>query len=126
MALCKRKAGLYREAAIVYRELALKAPHKTDLTEQLAFCLFKMGKGALADKLLTSACKHFPEGAGLNLLLAWLLKQGKKYERAVTHYQRAIELSPKDKAAQAQARAGLAEIYEAQGLHEMAARYRAK
>jgi tetratricopeptide (TPR) repeat protein len=120
IAFCLRKAKSYREAAILYRELALKRPDRADDAKNLIFCLVKMGRKEQAAQLMEAASKHFPKDPECPLYLGWIYFKLGRIEKASAAYRKAIDMSPKSW----QGHEGLAAIYEKQGMGEMANRYR--
>lgn len=120
LAFCHRKSGAYREAAIIYRDLALKQPDRPDDAKNLAFCLYKMGRKEQAAQLMEAASKHFPKDLDCPLYLGWICTRLGRIEKAASAYRRAIDLAPSSW----RAHEGLAELYEKQGIREMASRYR--
>lgn len=119
IAQCRRLSGAYREAAVIYRDLALKHVDTVDYPKDLAFCLYRMGKASLAAELMESCARRFPSDIDGRLILAFLYREAKKFDKAAKVYEGLMGV----KACLPQAYNGLSKLYQVQGMAEQARRY---
>jgi tetratricopeptide (TPR) repeat protein len=122
MALCLRKAGRFREAAVIYRDLALKRPDDKAAAKGLIYCLFKMGRPALACAMAESAARHFHGQADMVCILACLLARAGKTEKALDALRRLADSAPADPSPWLM----MADIHAARGSRESENRCRSQ
>lgn len=125
-----RKLGRYREAAVQLRTLLREKPLDGELALSLAYCLERMGSGAIAAELLSRAAAAAaaakpknapPRGkiAELRMAAGTILFRLKKTEAAIKAYSEAAALAPEDP----RPYRNLAKAYRALGVEEQALRY---
>ncbi len=119
MAFYRRKAGQFREAAILYRNMLRKKPEEAALLHNLVFCLDRMGERERACALMREANRLFKVSAESLLIEASLLARKKDWDSALTVFRQVIDKWPKDPRAWER----VADIYRLQGVPEMAATF---
>lgn len=122
LALLRRKAGQYRSAAVLYRNMLRKKPDDRSILANLVFCLDRMGESASALALIQRANKAFkPDAEGL-LIEGRLLERAKSLNKALESYRACVERFPKD----VRGWEAVAQVYAKQGVDGMAAMYAEK
>lgn len=122
LALFNRKAGNYRQAAILYRKQLRAHPKDRNLLVNLVFCLDQMNETALASELITKANKAFSPNLDFLLIEGRLLNKLNKTEEALELFRKAIDAFPNDERSWDE----IAHAYEKRGVHELAANYKQK
>ncbi len=122
LALFRRKAGQYRQAAILYREQLRADPENRTLLANLVFCLDRMGNSDSALKLMQKANRVFKPDANALLIEGRLLDHAGEHDQALETFRKAVDLFPGDFRCWDE----IAAVYEKRNIHEMAAVYRQK
>lgn len=115
-ALYRRKAGQWREAAVLYRALLRRTPENEALLNNLIYSLDKMGETERARALLHEANRVFPKRIECRLIEAVLLERLDRTEDALAVYREVADKWPRDPRAWEH----LAAIYRAQGVPSLA------
>ena len=123
LALCKRKSGKYRDAAVIYRQLLRDEPMNEELLRSLIYCMEKLGNRENALQLLEKAVEHFKQpSVTLLLILGVLHYKSENIEKALSAFRRAEELSKGDW----RIHRNIAMVYQKQGLQSLADKHLAK
>lgn len=122
LALYRRKAGQYRSAAILYRNMLRKKPDDRNLLANLVFCLDRMDETASALALMREANRAFKPDADSLLIEARLLERTGDFKAALVALRKVIDLFPKDVRGWEE----ISQVYKRQGVPEMAAMYAEK
>lgn len=96
IALARRKAGQYAQAAILYRNMLRKKPKERILLHNLVYCLDKMGQSAAALNLLKIARDTLGEHTETMLIEGILLLRAKRTDDAIRILQYIAEKYPAD------------------------------
>jgi len=96
VAFCLRNARRYRDAAVIYRDLALRDPRQKSYAKGLIFCLYRMRRAALALAVAESAVRQFKGERDMVYLKAWLLARSGKAEKALDALREAADAYPRD------------------------------
>ncbi len=123
LAYCCRKAGIYREASILYRQLLSNSPFNEEYLKLLLFCMRKEGRDSETLPLLKSAIEAFKKPS-VDLLLVYgvtLYKNGMD-EEALNVFQKCIYNGISDR----RVYYNMSVIYHKKGLIEWAEMYRKK
>jgi tetratricopeptide (TPR) repeat protein len=122
LALLRRKAGQFRSAAVLYRNMLRKKPDDRAMLANLVYCLDRMGESPSALALIQRANKALkPDAEGL-LIEGRLLERAGKRSAALEPYRACVERFPKD----VRGWEAVAQIYAKQGVTGMAAMYAEK
>ncbi len=121
-ALWRRKAGQYREAAILYRNMLRERPDDRILLSNLVFCLDRLGDRKNALALMREANRVLKCDASSLLIEARLLLRSGDHNGALEVLRKTIDRFPREKLAWEE----MALVYEKQGVPEMAALHRQK
>ncbi len=97
IALARRKAGQYAQAAILYRNMLRQKPEERILLHNLVYCLDKMGQSKSALNLLKLSRDTFGEHRDTMLIEGILLLRARRYDDAIRVLQYIAEKNPKDK-----------------------------
>lgn len=122
VAFYRRKAGQYRQAAILYRNMLRKKPDDQVMLANLVFCLDRMGETGSALALMREANRAFKPTAAALLIEGRLAARSGNADAALASFRRVVDLFPKD----ARGWEEISEIYRRQGVAEMAALYAQK
>lgn len=122
IALFRRKAGQYRKAAILYRDLLRKKNDDKTLLANLVFCLDRMGETDSALRLMKEANRAFKPDADSLLIEGLLHERANDTEAALVVFRKVVDAFPRDARGWKQ----VARIYEKKGVSEMAATYAEK
>lgn len=122
LAFFRRKAGQYRQAAILYRRMLRAKPDDRALLANLVFCLDRMGETDSAVALMREANRIFKPDIGSFLIEGRLLARSGDLDGALAAFRRVIDKYPHD----ARGWQEIAAIYRAQGVQEMAAMFEEK
>ncbi|HKL85187.1 MAG TPA: tetratricopeptide repeat protein [Treponemataceae bacterium] len=95
-ALFRRKAGQYRKAAILYRNMLIKWPDDRVLLANLLYCLDRMGESSMAAALAREANKAFKPDASSLLIEGRLESRTGDFKKALTVFRRVIDGWPND------------------------------
>jgi len=95
-ALYRRKAGQWREAAVLYRAFLRHSPDDQALLNNLVYCLHRMGETERARALLHEANRLFPKRIECRLIEAVLLERLDCTEDALALYRDLADTWPKD------------------------------
>lgn len=96
VALYRRKAGQYRKAAILYRNMLIKSPQDRVLLANLLYCLDRMGESAMAANLAREANKAFKPDASSLLIEGRLESRRGDFQTALQVFRRVIDGWPND------------------------------
>jgi tetratricopeptide (TPR) repeat protein len=122
LALWRRKAGQYRQAAVLYRNMLRKKADDRSLLANLVFCLDKMGEGKMARTLMHEANRILKPDADALLIEGRLCLRAGDFNAALAVYRLAIDRFPDHVRGWEE----VAAVYELQGVSEMATVYRQK
>lgn len=122
LALFRRKAGQYRQAAVLYRDQLRADPENRNLLANLVYCLDRMGETSSALSLMQKANKVFKPDANALLIEGRLQERAGNHELALETFRKAVDLFPADVRCWEE----IASVYEKKNIHEMAAMYRQK
>ena len=117
LALYRRKAGQFRMAAILYRDMLRKKNDDRVLLANLVYCLDRMGESASALRLMHEANRTFKTDADSLLIEGRLYARTGDFNAALEVFRKVIDSFPKDPRGWDEASA----IYVRQGVPEMAA-----
>ncbi len=117
LALYRRKAGQYRQAAIQYRNLLRKKPDDRVLLANLVYCLDRMGDTERALKLMVEANKAFKPDADSLLIEGRLRARSGDLGGALKSFRLVMDKYASDPRGWEEASA----VYVKQGVPEMAA-----
>ena len=96
LAMLYRNAGMYRQAAILYRKLLRASPRDRRLLSNLVLCLDRMGEKAAALKLVHEANRALAPDANLLLIEARLCTSCGKSEKALEALRKAADIFSND------------------------------
>ncbi len=97
LAICYRKTGRYRDAAVIYRELLKEEPESEVFLRSLLFCLDKCRRRKQALELLEKAMEYLKKpSASLHLIHGVFLHKEKNIEKALAAFRSAMDRAPKD------------------------------
>ncbi len=97
LAICYRKTGRYRDAAVIYRELLKEDPESEVFLRSLLFCLDKCRRRKQALDLLEKAIAYLQKpSASLLLIHGVFLHKEKDVEKALSAFRAAMDKAPKD------------------------------
>jgi|GEM_PF-255883 len=122
LAFYRRKAGQFRSAAILYRDMLRKKPDNRVLLGNLVFCLDRMGQAGLAARLMAEANKAFKPDAESMLIEGVLRARAGDDAGALAVFRKVIDRYPKDPRGWER----VAAIYRRKGVGEMAATFEQK
>lgn len=122
LALYRRKAGQYRKAAILYRNMLRAKPDDRPLLANLVFCLDRMGEAEAALRLMQEANRMFKPDAESLMIEGRLYERTGNLDAALTVFRKVVDAWPKD----ARGWLEISAIYTRQGVTEMAAVYAQK
>jgi tetratricopeptide (TPR) repeat protein len=122
LALFRRKAGQYRSAAVIYRNMLRKKPDDRVILANLVFCLDRMGESKAALALMQRANKAFKPDAESLLIEGRLIERTGNFNAALEAYRSCVERFPKD----VRGWEAVAQVYTKQGVSGMASMYAEK
>jgi len=122
LALYRRRAGQFRAAAILYRDLLRKKPEDRGLLANLVFCLDRMGERESALALIHKANRVFAPSAETLLIEARLLRKSGDDDGALAAYRAVVDAFPNDP----RGWTAVADLYAERGVPEMASMYAQK
>ncbi len=122
LAFYRRKAGQFRQAAILYRKMLRAKPDDRALLANLVFCLDRMGETKSAVAIMREANKIFKPDAGSFLIEGRLLARSDDFDGALAVFRRVIDKYPADVRGWQE----IAAIYRLQKVPEMAAMFEQK
>jgi tetratricopeptide (TPR) repeat protein len=116
LALYRRKAGQFRQSAVLYRNMLRKKPDDRVLLANLVFCLDRMGESASALRLMKEANKAFKPNADTLLIEGRLHARTGDFDQSLTVFRIVMDAYPDDPRGWEEASA----VYARQGVREMA------
>ncbi len=122
LAFYRRKAGQWRQAAILYRKMLRARPDDRALLANLVFCLDRMGESASAVALMREANRIFKPEVGSLLIEGRLLARSGDLDGALAVFRGVIDRFPADERGWQE----VAAIYRLQEVPEMAAMFEEK
>ena len=122
LALYRRKAGQYRKAAILYRNMLRKKPEDRVLLSSLVYCLDRMGETASALRLMSEANRAFKPDADTLLIEGRLFARVGDLDSALMVFRKVVDSYPRDERGWEE----ISAVYAKRGVPEMAATYAQK
>ncbi len=122
LALYRRKAGQYRKAAILYRNMLRKKPEDRVLLSSLVYCLDRMGETASALRLMSEANRAFKPDADTLLIEGRLFARVGDLDSALKVFRKVVDSYPRDERGWEE----ISSVYAKRGVPEMAATYAQK
>ncbi len=122
IALYRRKAGQFRQAAILYRSMLRKKPDDRNLLANLVFCLDRMGETKSAIVLMREANRAYAPDVESSLIEGRLLAKSGDLNGALAVFRKTIDSFPDDVRGWNEVSA----VYARQGVPEMAATFAEK
>ena len=122
LALYRRKAGQFRQAAILYRKMLRAKPDDRALLANLVYCLDRMGETASAVKLMHEANRIFKADAGALLIEGRLLARAGNVDGALAVFRKVVDSFPRDVRGWQE----IADVYRRQHVPEMVAMFEQK
>ncbi len=119
LAYSYRKAGRYRDAAMLLKRLLREDPKNLGLLLEFTGCLERSGAGALAAEVLRKSLPLFRKSAVPRLALGDMLYREKRIEAALDAYREAAAADGRDPRPYRR----MAAVYRSTGAAEQAARY---
>ena len=119
LAFFRRKAGQYRQAAILYRNMLRSKPDDRAILFNLVFCLDRMGETASSLALIHEANRVFKTDVESLLIEGRLLARSGDFDKALVLFRKVIDAFPRDTRGWQE----IADIYRKQNVPEMAAIY---
>lgn len=119
IALYRRKAGQYRQSAILYRAILRENPKDTGALANLVYCMDRMGKPEDAARLIIAANKVIKPTVDFLLIEGLTLHHSGKLEESLDVFRKATDLFPNDW----RTWDNVSKIYAEQGINEMALQY---
>lgn len=119
LAICYRKTGKYRDAAIIYKELLMKRPKSEEYIKSIVFCYEKMGKAEFAAEFLQKALEQVKPTLSLLLILGSLLYKSGDEEKALQLFRSAVDSFPGD----SRAYRNISAVYKNKGMSDMSRRF---
>jgi tetratricopeptide (TPR) repeat protein len=119
LALCYRKCGKYKDAAVLYRKLLIQTPKDPELLMNLVWCIDRMGTKAVAMELLERGARWIGTDPALFMALGIFKARRNENEQAADAFAQAAELAPADP----RPLRHLERLYRQSGVLDMAERY---
>lgn len=119
LAFCLRKAKLYKDAAIYYRNLLISQPDNEDFLCSLAYCLEKMRASKLAIELLEKGARYLKNRPRPYLMMGKLYLMNNALEKASDAFYKAHALDSKNP----EPLLALAKLHKKSGSTELAAQF---
>ncbi|AEH40051.1 conserved hypothetical protein [Treponema paraluiscuniculi Cuniculi A] len=94
LAFARKKAGQYRQAAIIYRALLRQRPDERVLLHNLVYCLDKMGQADAGLRLLRAACNAFGTSVESRLIEGVLCLHTRRINAAIRTLRAVLEQRP--------------------------------